>query len=209
MPKALEIAIQAVKPGQDELYSKRRAAFLDELKKQDGVENDWTFRSFFTMPEPDETTVNIGVTRWRDLDAFQSASETLMPTEKARAFFETVDLRAFVQMHPEDGKPLKLEDYIDGPEQVLEVAVRKIREGQEKAFWIAREAFFGRVAEQPGFLFERELIEEGSDTRAMMIAWRSKQDFQRALGVLAQDPTMPAFMETVEVTAYQAGTLLG
>ena len=198
-----EIAIQEVQPGMEEAWAERRAAFLASLDGREGNERDWTFPAFFTFPEPGPNPVYVGITRWSRLSDFAAASEALMPTDTAAAFFETVNMQAFVQARPLDGEAFVLEDYINTPGQVLEVAVRRPLEGQRAAFDAGRNAFFGRVAEQPGYIFDREFV-TADGWQAVLIGWDSVEAFQAALGVLSQGPEMQAFFGAAEIMAYQA-----
>lgn len=198
-----EIAIQEVQPGMDETWAERRAAFLDALDGREGNERDWTFPAFFTFPEPGPNPVFVGITRWSQLADFAAASEALMPTDAATAFFETVKMQAFVQARPLDGGKFLLEDYINAPGQVLEVAVRRPLEGQRTAFDAGRDVFFGRVAEQPGYIFDREFV-TADGWQAVLIGWDTVEAFQAALGVVSQGPEMQEFFGAAEIMAYQA-----
>jgi hypothetical protein len=198
-----EIAIQEVKPGMDEAWAERRAAFLDLLGARAGNEADWTFPAFFTFPEPGPQPVYIGITRWSSLADFGAAAEALMPTETAQGFFGTVNMQAFVQAAPADGEPFLIEDHIGTPGQVIEAAVRRAPEGQEEAYTVARDAFFARVAEQPGYIFHREFLTPDG-WQAVLIGWDSQAEFQAALGALSGMPEMGSFFGIAEVMAYQA-----
>jgi hypothetical protein len=110
-----------VKTHQTSSYPQARADFLRVLKEQPGVERDGTFESFFTMPEPDQTKVLVGLTRWRSAAGFATASGKLMPMAEPQAVFSKVDMRAFVQVRTADGEVFRLEDQIYGPDQVLEI----------------------------------------------------------------------------------------
>ena len=198
-----EIAIQEVKPGMEAEWAERRAAFLAELSTREGNEKDWTFPAFFTFPEPGPNPVYVGLTRWSRLADFAAAAEALMPTETATAFFETVEMQAFVQARPLDGGSFVLEDHIDSPGQVLEVAVRRPLDGMRAEFDAGRDAFFAEVAAQPGYLFDREFV-TADGWQAVLIGWQSVEDFQAALGVLSQGPEMGAFFGAAEILAYQA-----
>ena len=98
-------------------------------------------------------------------------------------------LQAFVQIKPLDGEPFILENYINTSGQVLEVAVRRPLEGQREAFDAGRDAFFGRVAEQPGYIFDREFI-TADGWQAVLIGWEDMGSFQAALGAVSQGPEM-------------------
>lgn len=198
-----EIAIQEVKPGMEEAWAERRAAFLEALDGREGNEKDWTFSAFFTFPEPGPNPVYVGMTRWSQLSNFAAASKDLLPTDTASAFFDTVNMQAFVQVKPLDGGVFVLEDLINKPGQVLEVAVRRPMEGKRTEFDSGRDAFFGRVAEQPGYIFDREFV-TADGWQAVLIGWDSIEDFQAALGALSQGPEMQAFFGVAEIMAYQA-----
>lgn len=63
--------------------------------------------------------------------------------------------------------------------------------------------FFGQVAKQDGYIFDREFITTDG-WQAVMIGWDSVETFQAALGTLSQQPEMTAFFSTAEIMAYQA-----
>lgn len=204
MSPVMEIAIRQVKAGQDEAFVTARAALIRELKAQDGVEQDWEFQSFFTMPEPNETDVFVGMTRYASLDVVTQISEKLMGTDAAQAFFGTFDMQAFVLIQPVDGSLFKLEEVINQPGQVLEVAVRTPKVGMEEQFQPLRDAFFAQVAAQPGYIMDKEFIDLQSGANVVLIAWETLEDFQNALGVLSAQPEMGAFFNILDVQAYQA-----
>lgn len=56
-----------------------------------------------------------------------------MNIELAGNFFSAFDMKAFVMVQPTDGGDFVLEDYINAPGQVLEVAVR-VPTVSEKSF---------------------------------------------------------------------------
>jgi len=198
-----ELAIQEVKPGMEEAWADRRAAFLDLLGDRDGNEADWTFPAFFTFPEPGPNPVYIGITRWCELEDVGAAAEALMPTAEAQAFFETVNMQAFVQIAPADGESFALEDHINTPGQVIEAAFRRAQPGQEEAYTPARDAFFARVAEQPGYIFHREFV-TADGWQAVLIGWEDQASFMSALGTLSEMEEMGAFFGVIDVMAYQA-----
>ncbi|MCB0032978.1 MAG: hypothetical protein KDE51_03075 [Anaerolineales bacterium] len=200
----MEIAIRKVKAGQEEAFVAARAALIRLLKAQDGVEKDWEFQSFFTMPEPDDTDVFVGMTRYDSLATVGRISEQLMASPEAVAFFSTFDMKAFVMVTAADGQPFKLEDVIQDDGQVLEVAVRTPKAGMEDQFQTLRDGFFGKVAEQPGYIMDREFVDVQSGANVVLIAWESREAFMQALGVLQTTPEMGAFFGGIDAQAYQA-----
>lgn len=202
----MEIAIRKVKEGKDTEFANARAAFISRLKAQNGIEKDWEFKSFFTMPEPDDTDVFVGMTRYASTDAMQAIADQLIPSPEAGAFFGTFDMKAFVAVQPVDGSDFKLEDHIQEG-NVLEVAVRSIQEGKEGEFEEKRKAFFDQIAQQNGYLFDRELIDLQSGDKVALIGWKSIEDFQKGAAFLQTQPEMGAFFGILNVKAYQALTL--
>lgn len=202
--KPLEIAIRKVKAGQEEAFSQARAAFINELKKQEGVERDWEFKSFFTMPDEDDTDVFVGMTRYASMDTVSQISGALMETDLAQAFFATFDMKAFVLVNPSDSGSFHLEKIINSPEQVLEVAVRTPKEGRESQFNHLRKEFFDLVAARPGYIMDKEFIDVQTGARIVLIAWENQEAFQNALGVLSTKEEMGAFFGAIDASAYQA-----
>lgn len=200
----MEIAIREVKARQEEVFADARAAFISELRKQDGVERDWEFKSFFTMPEPNAADLFVGMTRYASLGAVSKISAALMNTDTTQNFFRTFDMKAYVLAQPADGNPFRLEEVIDRPGQVLEVAVRSPKPGMEEQFQPLRDAFFARVAAQPGYIMDKEFVDLQTGANVVLIAWWTVQDFQNALGVLSGQPEMGAFFDILNVQAYQA-----
>ena len=198
-----EIAIQEVKNGDVADWTAARAPLLEGLARTPGVEADWTLRAFFTFPEPGPLPVYVGLTRWSSIEHFGTAAQAMMAMPVVQSFFEKVTLQAFVQVAPADGQPFILEDYINKPGQVLEVAVRTPKAGHEGDFDAARAAFFGKVAEQDGHIFDREFV-TADGQRVVMIGWDSQPQFMAALGALSQMPEMGAFFGIIDASAYQA-----
>lgn len=203
----MEIAIRKVKAGQEDAFVAARANFIRLLKAQDGVEKDWEFKSFFTMPELDDSDVFVGMTRYNSMETVGRLSEKLMGSPEAAAFFGTFDMKAFVLVTPADGQSFKLEDVIQHEGQVLEVAVRTPKAGMEGQFQALRDGFFGKAAEQPGYIMDREFIDAQSGANVVLIAWESQEAFTNALGVLQTQPEMGAFFSAIDAQAYQAMTL--
>ncbi|MCB1458731.1 MAG: hypothetical protein KDJ48_05640 [Nitratireductor sp.] len=201
-----EIAIQEVKNGDVADWAAARAPLLDGLSQTKGVEEDWTLKAFFTFPEPGPLPVYVGLTRWSSIDDFNTASQAMMGMPAVQSFFGKVNMQAFVQVVPADGQPFILENYINKPGQVLEVAVRTPKAGEEGNFDAARAGFFGKVAEQPGYVFDREFV-TADGKRVVMIGWESKPQFMAALGALSQMPEMGAFFGIIDASAYQAAVV--
>lgn len=201
-----EIAIQEIKPGMEAQWAEQRAELLQLLDQTEGTEKDWTFKSFFTFPQPGPQPVYLGITRWSSQAHFDKAAKAIMPTQLAQDFFSTVNLLSFVQVTPADGGDFVLEDIINKSGQVLEVAVREPKAGLENVFDAYRDGFFKRVSEQPGYLFDREFV-TADGMKVVLIGWENMAHFQTALGALSQMPEMGTFFGAVDAKAYQATVL--
>lgn len=202
----MEIAIRKVKEGQDAEFATARSAFIQQLKAQPGIEQDWEFKSFFTMPAPDDTDVFVGMTRYASLEAMQAIADKLMTSPEAGAFFGTFDMKAFVAVQPADGGAFKLEDHIKVG-NALEVAVRSVKEGKEGEFDAKRKAFFDQIAEQEGYLFDREFTDLQTGDKVVLIGWASMEAFATAASFLQTQPQMGEFFGILDVKAYQALSL--
>lgn len=199
----LEIAIRKVKEGQGEAFVNARTAFINKLKAQQGIQQDWEFKSFFTMPEPDNTDVFVGMTRYESAEAMQKIADNLMQSAEAGAFFGTFDMKAFVAVQTADGGEFKLEDHIKEG-NVLEVAVRTVKEGNENEYDAKRKGFFDLIAQQDGYIFDREFTDLRSGDKVVLIGWKSMEDFQKGAGFLQTQPQMGEFFGILNVKAYQA-----
>lgn len=199
----MEIAIRKVKKGQDAAFYDARTAFISKLKEQNGIEKDWEFKSFFTMPEPDDTEVFVGMTRYESPEAMQAIAANLMQSPEAGQFFSTFDMKAFVAVQPADGSDFKLEDHIKEG-NVLEVAVRTVKEGSEGEFADKRKGFFDMIEQQEGYLFDQEFTDLQTGAKVVLIGWKSIEDFQKGAGFLQTQPQMGAFFGILDVKAYQA-----
>lgn len=199
----MEIAIRKIKEGQDEEFVNARTAFIGKLKSQNGIQKDWEFKSFFTMPEPDDTDVFVGMTRYESAEAMQEIANNLMQSPEAGQFFGTFDMKAFVAIQTADGGDFKLEDYIKAG-NVLEVAVRTVKEGNENEYDVKRKGFFDLIAQQDGYIFDREFTDLQTGDKVVLIGWKSMEDFQKGAGFLQTQPQMDEFFGILNVKAYQA-----
>lgn len=203
----MEIAIRKVKEGQESAFISARSAFIKLLKSQEGVERDWEFKSFFTLPVPDERDVFVGMTRYQSAQVMQTIAGHILPSPEAGQFFSTFDMKSFVAIQPVNGMEFRLEDHI-GQGQVLEVAVRTVKPGHEGEFENKRKAFFEQIAQQEGYLFDQEFVDLQSGSKVVLIGWQSMDAFQSAAGYLQTQPSMGAFFSILDVVAYQALVLI-
>ncbi len=201
--QVMEIAIRKVKSGKDEVFLNARGKFIDKLKSQEGIQKDWEFKSFFTMPELDDTDVFVGMTRYDSTDSMQKIANNLMSSQEALTFFDTFEMKSFVAVQPANENEVKLEDYIKNG-NVLEVAVRTVKESNKSEFESKRKEFFNLIEKQEGYLFDKEFIDILTGDKVVLIGWKSIEDFQKAATFLQNQPQMGQFFNILNVKAYQA-----
>lgn len=125
MSKVHELAVRVVKPGKDELFMRRRAAFIQKLKSQKGVLADREFESFFALPGMDERPVFIDMTTYDTLSTVNWIQMNPMVMLKFMPFFMTMSLKAYVFMEQTDGPDFDLDTLGATPGSVVHIAVRK------------------------------------------------------------------------------------
>ncbi len=203
-----ELAMNKVKPGQLEAFKSAREAFILEMKKEEGIGPDGTFQSFFTMPGELDSEVYVGITEWTSMQAFQQACQNLMPTPAFGNYFATFDQLAYLQLKPQDGGEFNINDLLKEG-QVIEFAVRYPRSEAAEQFPQKRADLFQRIAQQEGYLFDREFVSIQGDKQVVIIVWDSQENFQKALQTLSQCQEMMDLMSIVVVDAYQATQKVG
>jgi heme-degrading monooxygenase HmoA len=198
-----ELAINKVKPGQLDFFKFSRETFVAKMLKEKGVGPNPTFLSFFTLSGELDTEVYIGLTEWDSQEAINQAAQNLGPTRVFKNYAKTFDQLAYVRMKPEDGQPFDINQIVKKG-QVVEFAVRTVKPEFVDDFPERRKAFFDIVAEQKGYVLDREFVAVEGDELVVIIAWDSLEDFQNALQNLTQKPEMQEFFSILDVTAYQA-----
>lgn len=200
-----EVAVRIVKEGQAEAFAVERSKFITQLKAQSGVSSDREFQSFYAMPKPDERPVFIGMTQYDSPEVLHTVQEKMYPA--FGSFATTMDLKAYVFVQPIEGKDFDLSTLATGPGQVLELAVRKVKEGREEAFQTSRKQFVSWLDQQEGVLgsWEFEVI-NGQNIEGLtvgMSVYESQEAFQ-AIAAKAQNlAEAGAYFSTFEPVALQ------
>jgi len=130
-------------------------------------------------------------------------ADALLPKKVATDFFSTFEMKAFVAIQTSNGSNFYLEDKITAG-NVLEVAIRKVKEGYEQDFDRLRNGFFGRIQEQQGYLFDQEFLDLQNGDKVVLIGWNSIEAFQKAAEKLQSYTEMGNFFAALDVKAYQA-----
>lgn len=161
----VEIAIRRLNPNQDVgAFAAARDAFVALLKAQPGVGTDREFVSFldYAIFMPPDPPVYVGMTQYNSLADFAAAGEVLGNTPEAGAFFSTFTPELFTVLTPlEPGAPVDLAGVADGPGQVLEIAVRDLKNyaNFDPADYASkRDAFLTLLSAQAGFVAEYQWV---------------------------------------------------
>ena len=205
-----ELAVRMVKDGEQEAFEKARAQFIQLLTKQDGVSNDREFSSFYALPAPDERPVFIGMTQYPSMSRVGEIQSVPEVQQAFGAFAATMDLKAYAFLQQIEGKPFELNKVLRTEGQVLEVAVRRTRSGQEAAFDRTRKAFVDMLDGRDGVLESYEFaVVGGPDTERLsvgMTVYRDQAAFMAIAGELMEMPVTQAYFATFEVVASQFAT---
>lgn len=202
-----EIAVRSVKPGKSKKFEKRRTNFIRTLKRQPGVVTDREFESFHALPEPDDTAVFIGMTTYESVAAQSKMQRSLGVMARFIPFYQTMSMKAYVYVRPIEGPEFDLETLASGPDQVLELAVRRVDEENRDVFDATRREFVEFLNQQDGVVesYEFEVV-KGNDTDGLtvgMTVYESSEAFERVADVTMVDERTQRYFETFTPVAIQ------
>ena len=202
-----EIAVRQVKDGKKAEFETARANFITILTEQNGVSNDREFSSFFALPEPDEREVFIGMTEYASFKIPGKVQSNLSVVSKFMTFNKTMDLKAYVFVQPVEGGLFDLGTLAAEPGQVLELAVRRIKTGQENAFESSRQSFVNWLNTQDGVVGSWEFkVVGGTNTEGLTVGisvYETQEAFQNIAGKVQQLPEAGAYFSTFDPVALQ------
>ncbi|OJJ14062.1 hypothetical protein BKI52_44570 [marine bacterium AO1-C] len=200
-----EIAVRMVKKGKKIDFVDQRSKFIKLLKKQEGVSNNREFQSFYALPQPDKREVFIGLTRYNSLETVGNVSRKVMP--RFMQFAQTMDLKAYVFVMLIAGKKFKLNKLAAKKGQVLEVAIRRVKKGQNKAFQETRKAFVNYLSKQKGVLGSWEFAVVGGKDRERltvgMSVYKNKEVFMKIVKQVQSNPLAGKYFSTFDPVALQ------
>lgn len=150
MSKVHEVAVRIVKPGRDEVFSRRRGAFIEKLKTQKGVLADREFESVHALPVPDERPVFIGMTSYDSIAAVNRVQMNPMVALRFVPFFMTMELKAYLFAEQTSGPELDLQNLAAAPGSLLQLAVRSTAGHPVAAFEEAQGRFLELLLGLPG-----------------------------------------------------------
>ncbi len=208
MSKVHEIAVRVIKPGRDEAFVRRRAAFITKLKSQKGVGADREFESFFALPSPDEQPVFIGMTTYDSLSAVNRVQMNPMVMLKFLPFFMTMRLKAYCFAEQVSGPELDLATLAAEPGRILHVAVRKTASEQQEAFEAAQKRFMELLLARDGVGHHHELkaVKGMGSVEGITVGltvFESDEAMASAYEALGDHEAFAAYIATFETLASQ------
>ncbi len=200
-----EIAVRKVKDGMKDDFVSRRAEFITALKAQNGVSNDREFQSFYALPEADKQEVFIGMTQYATGKTVGKVQGKVLG--KFMKFAKTMDLKAYAFVQPIEGGNFDLGELAIKEGQVLELAVRRVKDGQDAAFQSSRKAFVNWLNGEDGVVGSWEFkVVGGKDIDGMtvgMSVYESQAAFQAIAGKVQTLPEAGAYFSTFDPVALQ------
>ena len=205
MSRVIEIAVREVKQHKASEFRDRRTDFITSLRGQPGVYADREFASFHALPTPDLQEVFIGMTEYHDLRAVAKVQRQLGLVWKFLRFSRTMKLKAYLFAEQVEGPKIDLANLALADGQVLEVAVRRVRNHPD--FEAARRAFVDLLSKQEGVLDSYELSpvkgKNVEDVSVGLTVYASKESFETVAGKLMEDPVSHQYFSTFEPVAVQ------
>lgn len=202
-----EIAVRQVKEDMKADFEAARTNFIEILTEQDNVSNDREFSSFYALPEPDEREVFIGMTEYASYETPGKVQSKMSVVSKFLKFKKTMDLKAYVFVQPIEGGDFNLGTLASKTGQVLELAVRKVKDGQDAVFETSRKDFVNWLNKQEGVVGSWEFkVVGGADTEGLtvgMSVYESQEAFQAIAEKVQQLSEAGAYFSTFDPVALQ------
>lgn len=201
-----EIAVRQVKEGKKTEFEAARTAFIEKLVLQNGVSNDREFSSFYSLPTPDKLETLIGMTQYQSFKTPKKVQSNLGVVSRFMKFKKTMDLKAYVFVQLTEGGEFNLANLAKKQGQILEVAVRRIKDGKENEFQTMRKVFVDKLSREDGVIQSWEFkVVGGNNTERLtvgMTVYENQEKFQK-IGQATQTWAESAFFGTFEPVALQ------
>jgi hypothetical protein len=201
-----EIAVRQVKDGKKTDFEAARTAFIEKLVVEKGVSNDREFSSFYSLPTPDKLETFIGMTQYESFKTPKKVQSKMGVVSKFMKFKKTMDLKAYVFVQPIEGGEFNLATLAKKQGQILEIAVRRVKEGKESEFQKMRKDFVDKLNKEDSVIQSWEFkVVGGSNTERLtvgMTVYESQEKFQK-IGQATQTWAESAFFGTFEPVALQ------
>lgn len=201
-----EIAVRQVKDGKKTDFDAARTAFIEKLVVQNGVSNDREFSSFYSLPTPDKLETFIGMTQYQSFKTPKKVQSNMGVVSKFMKFKKTMDLKAYVFVQPIEGGDFDLATLAKKQGQILEIAVRRVKEGKDGEFQKMRKAFVDKLGKEDGVVQSWEFKVVGGDNTERltvgMTVYENQEKFQK-IGQATQTWAESAFFGTFDPVALQ------
>jgi len=179
-----EIAIRQVKEGEKDNFVARRADFISWLKVQDGVQADREFQSFFAMP-PNEGEVFVGMTQYQSYKDPGQIQSKMGALKRFSKFAKTMDIKAYVFVQPVEGPDFNLKSLAATQNEVLEIAIRRVKPGMEAEFESYRKEFVELLSKQEGVKESYEFkVVGGKDIEGLRVGMTVYKDRATMMGLM-------------------------
>jgi hypothetical protein len=202
-----EIAIRVVKDGMNDEFKETRRNFITVLKEQEGVLADREFQSFYALPNPDEREVFIGMTDYKTYKTVGKVQGKMGVVSKFLKFKKTMDLKAYVFVQQTEGPKFNLKTLAAGKGEILEIGVRRVKPGMEKAFNDYRKKFVDLLSSYEGVKESYEFkVVGGKDIEGLtvgMTVYESKEAFMKLAEPIMKEEITQKYFSTFEVVASQ------
>ena len=201
-----EIAVRQVKDGKKTDFEIARTTFIEKLVVQKGVSNDREFNSFYSLPTPDKLETFIGMTQYESYKTPKKVQSNMGLVSKFLKFKKSMDLKAYVFVQPIEGGDFNLATLTKKQGQILEIAVRRVKEGKEGEFQKMKKAFVDKLSKEDGVIQSWEFkVVGGNNTERLtvgMTVYENQEKFQK-IGQATQTWTESAFFGAFEPVALQ------
>lgn len=202
-----EIAIRMVKEGKSEAFKEARTNFITVLKEQEGVLADREFQSFYALPKPDDREVYIGMTDYQTYKTVGKVQGKMGVVSKFLKFKKTMDLKAYVFVQQTEGPKFNLKTLASGPNEILEIGVRRVKPGMEKEFNEYRKKFVELLSTYEGVKESYEFkVVGGKDIEGLslgMTVYESKEAFMKLADAIMKEEITQKYFSTFEIVASQ------
>lgn len=201
------VTVEEVKEGKANEYAAAQIAYQTLANNTvTGTSSYVQCKSFFVLSGQDETDVYFTVRSFESESDYKNFKTAMSASTEATNYEATFNYRSKIVVKTANGEDFDFSKLSSG---VVEIAVRTPNSGvTEEDFQTKRDAFFGKVAAENGYVFDREFvsIDDNDKRKLVFIGWNSVNDFYAGLTNLGSMQETADFFGSVTAEAYQACT---
>lgn len=158
------------------------------------------FQSFYALPIPDTAPVYVMIYQWENHATIPVARDYLVNTNALSNLLDAADITAFALTQQIEGRAIDVRTLASEPNQVLELAIRRIKPSQEDSFEVRRKAFVAKLDSTPHVLFSAEFHAVMGDNPERLTVgisvYHDQASFQQLAGELMSDPSTDKYFAT-------------